>query len=101
MAKKSSIVKNNKRREKGFKYRELRKELRKKVSNLKLSEEERNSAGIALQKLPKDSSLSRVVRRCNISGRPRGNLRRFGLSRLMFRKLAHQGKIPGVIKSSW
>ena len=101
MAKKSSIVKNNKRREKGFKYRALRKELRKKVSNLKLSEEERNSAGIALQKLPKDSSLSRVVRRCNISGRPRGNLRRFGLSRLMFRKLAHQGKIPGVIKSSW
>lgn len=101
MAKKSSIVKNNKRREKGFKYRELRKELRKKVSNLKLSEEERASAGIALQKLPKDSSLSRVVRRCNISGRPRGNLRRFGLSRLMFRKLAHQGKIPGVIKSSW
>ena len=101
MAKKSSIVKNNKRREKGFKYRELRKELRKKVSNLKLSEEERTSAGIALQKLPKDSSLSRVVRRCNISGRPRGNLRRFGLSRLMFRKLAHQGKIPGVIKSSW
>lgn len=101
MAKKSSVVKNNKRREKGFKYSELRKELRKKVSNLKLSEEERNSAGITLQKLPKDSSLSRSVRRCNISGRPRGNLRRFGLSRLMFRKLAHQGKIPGVIKSSW
>ena len=101
MAKKSSVVKNNKRREKGLKYRELRKELRKKVSNLKLSEEERTSAGMVLQKLPKDSSLSRTVRRCNISGRPRGNLRRFGLSRLMFRKLAHQGKIPGVIKSSW
>ena len=101
MAKKSSIVKNNKRREKAFKYKDIRTTLRKKVSNLKLPEEERVSAGIALQKLPKDSSLSRVVRRCNISGRPRGNLRRFGLSRLMFRKLAHQGKIPGVIKSSW
>ena len=101
MAKKSSIVKNNKRKEKAFKYRALRSELRKKVSNLKLSEEERNSASILLQKLPKNSSLSRVVRRCNISGRPRGNLRRFGLSRLMFRQLAHQGKIPGVIKSSW
>ncbi len=101
MAKKSSVVKNNKRREKAFKYIGLRAELRKKVSNLKLSEEERHSAGIALQKLPRNSSLCRVVRRCNISGRARGHLRRFGLSRLMFRKLAHQGRIPGVIKSSW
>ena len=101
MAKTSSIVKNNKRKEKAFKYVALRAELRKKVSNLKLSDQERHSAGIALQKLPKDSSLSRVVRRCNLSGRARGNLRRFGLSRLMFRKLAHEGKIPGVIKSSW
>lgn len=101
MAKKSSIVKNNKRKGKAFKYRALRSELRKKISNLKLSEEERSSASIQLQKLPKDSSLSRVVRRCSITGRPRGNLRRFGLSRLMFRQLAHQGKIPGVVKSSW
>jgi len=101
MAKKSSIVKNQKRLKKAFKYSAHRAELRKKVSNLKLPEEERYAAGIALQKLPKDSSLSRTVRRCNISGRPRGNLRRFGLSRLMFRELAHQGKIPGVIKSSW
>ena len=101
MAKRSSIVKNNKRKEKAFKYLALRSKLRQKVSNLKLSEEERYSAGITLQKLPRDTSLSRVVRRCNISGRPRGNLRRFGLSRLMFRKLAHQGQIPGVIKSSW
>ena len=101
MAKKSSVVKNNKRREKAFKYKSYRSELRKKVSNLKLSEEERQSAIVALQKLPRNTSLSRVVRRCNISGRPRGNLRRFGLSRLMFRQLAHQGKIPGVTKSSW
>ena len=101
MAKKSSIVKNNKRKARAFKYLALRKELRKKVVNLKLSEEERNKAGITLQKLPKNSSLSRVVRRCNISGRARGTLKRFGLSRLMFRKLAHEGKIPGVTKSSW
>ncbi len=101
MAKKSSVVKNNKRKEKAFKYMAYRSELRNKISNLSLSEEERHSAAIALQKLPRDTSLSRVVRRCNISGRPRGNLRRFGLSRLMFRQLAHQGKIPGVTKSSW
>ena len=101
MAKKSSIAKNNKRKDKAFKYRALRAELRKKVSNLKLSEDERYSAGIALQKLPRNSSICRVVRRCSISGRARGNLRRFGLSRLMFRQLAHQGRIPGVVKSSW
>ena len=101
MAKKSSIMKNDKRREKAFKCRAYRTELREKAANLKLSEEERYSAGIALQKLPRNSSLCRVTRRCNITGRPRGNLRRFGLSRLVFRQLAHQGKIPGVLKSSW
>ena len=101
MAKKSSIVKNNKRKEKAFKYLKFRTELREKVSNLRLSEEERRLAGVALQKLPRNSSLCRVVRRCQISGRSRGNLRRFGLSRLMFRHLAHQGRIPGVVKSSW
>ncbi len=94
-------MKNDKRREKALKCRVYRTELRKKVTNLKLSEEQRYSASIALQKMPRNSSLCRVVRRCNITGRPRGNLRRFGLSRLMFRELAHQGRIPGVIKSSW
>ena len=101
MAKKSSIMKNNKRREKAFKYRDYRTELRTKAANLKLSEEERYTASIALQKMPKNTSMCRIVRRCNITGRPRGNLRRFGLSRLVFRQLAHQGKIPGVLKSSW
>ena len=101
MAKKSSVIKNDRRREKAFKYRAYRTELRKKVTNLKLSEEERYSASIALQKMPRDTSMCRIVRRCNITGRPRGNLRRFGLSRLMFRALAHQGRIPGVLKSSW
>ncbi len=101
LAKKSSIAKNNRRLEKAKKYASLRTELRKKVSNLKLSDSERNSAGLLLQKLPRDSSYCRVVRRCNVTGRPRGNLRRFGLSRLIFRQLAHQARIPGVIKSSW
>lgn len=101
MAKKSSIMKNNNRKEKAFKYRAYRTELRKKVVNLQLPEEERYAAGLALQKMPKNTSMCRIVRRCNITGRPRGNLRRFGLSRLVFRQLAHQGKIPGVLKSSW
>ena len=101
MAKKSLIVKNNRRRTLAFKHQSLRAKLRKQVSNVKLSDQERLSAGISLQKLPKNSCFVRVTHRCQITGRPRGNLRRFGLSRLMFRQLAHQGKIPGVIKSSW
>ncbi|MBC6415671.1 MAG: 30S ribosomal protein S14 [Bdellovibrionales bacterium] len=101
MAKKSSIVKNERKRLLAEKFEPLRKELRKKQSNLKLSPEERFKASLRLQKLPKMASRCRVVNRCQITGRSRGNLRRFGLSRLMFRKMAHEGLIPGVIKSSW
>ena len=101
MAKKSSIVKNEKRRELAEKFEPIRRELRKKVVNLKLPIEERISAGLKLQKLPKYSSRCRVVNRCRITGRSRGNLKRFGLSRLMFREMAHKGLIPGITKSSW
>jgi small subunit ribosomal protein S14 len=55
----------------------------------------------ALQKLPKSSSPVRIKNRCNISGRSRGYLRAFGLSRIEFRELAREGKIPGVKKASW
>ena len=101
MAKKSSIVKNEKRKLLAEKFEPLRKELRKKQADLKLSAEERFQAGIQLQKLPKMASRCRVLNRCRITGRPRGNLKKFGLSRLMFRKMAHEGLIPGVIKASW
>ena len=101
MAKKSSIVKNNFKLEKAKKFNDLRKKLRKKVSQVGLTDQERLEAGLILQKLPKNSSFCRVVRRCNITGRPRGHLRKFGLSRLVFRHLAHRGNIPGLIKSSW
>ena len=101
MAKKSSIVKNEKRRVLAEKFEPIRKALRKKQADLKLSPEERMTASLQLQKLPKSASRSRVVRRCKITGRPRGNLKKFGLSRLTFRKMAHEGLIPGVIKSSW
>lgn len=55
----------------------------------------------ALQKLPRDSSASRLNNRCNVTGRVRSYYRKFGMSRLVFRELALQGKIPGVVKSSW
>lgn len=101
MAKKSSIVKNEKRRLLAEKFEPIRKELRKQQANLNISPEERLLAGIKLQKLPKQASRCRVVNRCRITGRSRGNFKKFGLSRLMFRKMAHEGLIPGVTKASW
>lgn len=101
MAKKSSIAKNEKRKLLAEKFEPVRRELRRKQANLKLSPEERFQANISLQKLPKSASRCRVVNRCRITGRSRGNFRNFGLSRLMLRKMAHEGLIPGVIKSSW
>ena len=56
---------------------------------------------VGLQKLPKNSTPCRVRNRCKLTGRPRGYLRQFGISRVMFRKLALEGKIAGVTKSSW
>ena len=101
MAKKSSIEKNNKRKKMAEKYAPLRAELRKKVSDLKLSEEERYEAHLKLQKLPRDTSRCRVITRCFVTGRPRGNLRKFGLSRIAFREMALKGLLPGVTKASW
>ena len=101
MAKKSSIAKNEKKRKLAIKFEPLRKKLRRQVVDEKLSPEKRFEASLKLQKLPKNSSYCRVVNRCRITGRPRGNFRKFGVSRLVFRELAHSGLIPGVTKSSW
>lgn len=101
MAKTSAIMKNAKRKDKADRYWEYRKELRDKVVNMELSDDERYEAHIKLQKLPRDTSPHRVMNRCHLTGRPRGFLRKFGLSRIAVRELANQGKLPGVTKSSW
>jgi small subunit ribosomal protein S14 len=101
MARKSSIVKNNKRKEIAKKYTKYRKELRSKAVDMKVSEDERLLARKKLQALPKNTNINRVITRCEISGRPRGNYRKFGLSRIAFRQLALDGKLPGVTKASW
>lgn len=101
MARKASIEKNNRRKAKGLKFRKFRTELREKAVNMKLTDEERMAARLKLQGLPRDTSLTRTRVRCEMSGRPRGNYRKFGLSRLAFRKLALDGKLPGVTKASW
>jgi len=101
MARLSSVVKNERRIKLAAKHRTLRVELRKKVRNLNLSEEERFEAQLMLQRLPKDSSDVRVRNRCQLTGRSRGCLRMFKLSRIKFRELALKGMIPGITKSSW
>jgi small subunit ribosomal protein S14 len=101
MAKTSSIKKNEKRKELSQRYFKYRTELREKSVNMKLSDEERAEAQLKLQKLPRDTSPCRVITRCYLSGRSRGNYRKFGLSRMAFRDLAHRGLLPGVTKASW
>ena len=101
MAKKSSVEKQ-KRRERLVKLKwNQRQELKQKIYNLHLSDEERLEARIALNKMPRNSSPIRLRNRCQMTGRPRGFLRKFKLSRLTFRELASMGMIPGVTKASW
>lgn len=101
MARKSSVVKNNKRKATSNKYRAYRKELREKAVNFNLSDDERAEARKKLQALPKNTNPNRVITRCELTGRPRGNYRKFGLCRMVFRQLALEGKLPGVTKASW
>jgi small subunit ribosomal protein S14 len=101
MAKISKVVKNQKRIKMVAKYTVKRKALKKVINNPDSTPEEVDSAIIKLQKLPRDASPIRVVNRCSQTGRPRGYLRKFGVSRIAMRELALQGQIPGVVKSSW
>jgi len=101
MAKRSSIEKE-KRREKTVKLKwDKRQELKKTAADLSLSEEERQAARTALNKMPRDSSPVRLRNRCQVTGRARGFLRKFKISRLTFREMALMGLIPGVTKASW
>ncbi len=101
MAKKSMIARDKKRVALAAKYSVRRAELRARVKNIALSESERMEAQIALQKLPRDSSPSRVRNRCRLTGRPRGYYRKFGLARNKLRVLMMRGEVPGVVKASW
>ncbi len=101
MAKISKIVKNAKRKKMVLQYAERRLALKKIINNPNLTPEEVDAAQIKLQKMPRDASPIRVRSRCSQTGRSRGFLRKFGISRIAFRELALEGQIPGVIKSSW
>lgn len=101
MAKISKVVHNQRRREKVALYAQRRAEAKKIINNPKSTPEEVDAAVLKLQKMPRDASPSRVRNRCSQTGRTRGFLRKFGISRIALRDLALQGQIPGVVKSSW
>lgn len=101
MARKASIEKNNRRKKLSAKYYKLRASLKEKLSDMSVSDEEKDLARKKLQSLPNNSSPHRVRNRCEVTGRPRGNYRKFGLCRLTFRQMALLGKLPGVTKASW
>ena len=101
MAKMSSINKNNKRIKLSDKLYKKRERLKNIVMNKKLSLEERFKAQQKLSKLPRNSAKNRVMNRCQITGRPHGVYRKLKISRIALRQLGLQGKIPGLIKSSW
>jgi small subunit ribosomal protein S14 len=101
MAKRSMINRDLERAALVIKYSAKRAELRDKVKNAKLSEEDRYAAMIALQKLPRDSSYTRRRNRCSLTGRARGYYRKFGLSRSKLREIMMRGEVPGVTKASW
>lgn len=101
MAKKSKIAKNEKRKVIVERYAEKRAQLKKTLVDPNASEEDREAARVGLQKLPRDASPVRVRDRDSIDGRPRGTFRKFGISRIRFRDMAHRGELPGITKSSW
>lgn len=101
MAKKSKIAKNEQRKVVVARWAARRAELKETIRRPSTSDSERADAQAALQRLPRDASPVRLRNRDAADGRPRGYLRKFGLSRVKMREMAHRGELPGVHKSSW
>ena len=101
MAKQSAINKNNRRINLSDKYFKKRMTLKKIIMDKKISFEERFKAQQKLSKLPRNSSKIRIRNRCQITGRPHGVYRKLKISRIALRQLGLEGKIPGMVKSSW
>lgn len=101
MAKKSAVEKDQKRRKLVKKYASKRERLRAAAKDTSLSMEERFAARLKLAALPRNSSKTRLVNRCEVTGRPRAYYRKLRMSRIALRDLASSGQIPGMVKSSW
>lgn len=101
MAKKSKIARNDQRAVVVERYRIKRAELKKQLVDPAGTDESHEEARVGLQKLPRNASPVRLRNRDAVDGRPRGNLSKFGISRVRFREMAHRGELPGITKSSW
>ena len=101
MAKASMINRDRKRIRLVQKFEKKRAELKSIIVGTDSSYDEKEDARVKLQKLPRDSSKSRIRNRCSLTGRPHGYYRKFGLSRNELRRLAMEGHIPGLVKASW
>ena len=101
MAKKSKIAKNNQRAVIIDRYSERRAELIKIIKDPDADYDAKREAYAKIAKMPRDASATRYRNRCGVSGRPRAYFRKFGMSRLALRELAHNGELPGIRKSSW
>ena len=101
MAKKSLIQRQEKREKLAAKYAKKYAELKAVANDAKRTDEERYLARLELHKLPRNANPTRLRNRCDLTGRPRGTFRMFGLGRSKIRDLAFKGDIPGVVKASW
>ena len=101
MAKTSLIQRELKREKLAAQYAKKYEELKAIANDAKKSDDERMTARLALQKLPRNANPTRQRNRCDITGRPRGTFRQFGLARAKIREMAFTGDIPGVVKASW
>jgi len=101
VSKKSVILRNEKRKKAVANAAQKRARLKAIIIDMTLSYEERDAAGLQLQKMPRDTSAVRVVYRCRVTGRPKGVYRKFGLARSQLREAAMRGDIPGLVKASW
>ena len=101
MAKKSIVNRNQKRIAMNLKFASKRRKLKEIIMNKKLSLDERFKAQMKLSKLPRNSSKIRIKNRCEITGRSHGVYRKLKISRITLRQLTLEGKIPGMVKSSW
>jgi small subunit ribosomal protein S14 len=101
MAKKSKIARDRQRREVVARYAERRAELKRIIAGPDSSDEQRIAARRELSRQPRDASPTRLRNRDYVDGRPRAVYRKFGVSRIRLREMAHRGELPGVTKSSW
>lgn len=101
MAKKSMIERDRKRLKTVARYAEKRRAIKARIADPNATTAERMAASQELQQLPRDASPTRLTRRCSLTGRARGNYRKFGLSRNQLRQAAMRGEVPGLTLSSW